>query len=155
MNPEDRFLVPADVIFQSIDGEVILVHLSRGTYHSLRGSGGQLFEVVARGGPLRELGALLARQTDGAASVIDAAVARFLEELLVLELVRPAAAAGHAAQIAAAPNGVGAAAAEKRPFEAPSVETFTDLKFLLNADPVHDVEASGWPVMAAQGQRRP
>src|SRR4051812_1645476 len=141
MSVDARFLVPPKVLHQTIDDEVILVNMATGAYHSLRGSGARVFDAITRGASVREMVALLAAETDGAPTVIEETVSRFIAELVREELVR--ASQGTAA-IAPEP----APGATRRTFEPPLLETFTDLQDLLGADPVHDVEPAGWPEIA-------
>ena len=59
MSSDETFRVATpQVIHETVDGEVILIHLERGTYHSLRGSGALLFEPLLRGATPRELEAV-------------------------------------------------------------------------------------------------
>jgi Coenzyme PQQ synthesis protein D (PqqD) len=145
MNSEERFWVAApEVIHQTVDREVILIHLARGTYHSLRGSGPLLFDPLVRGASLDDLVAVLSAETDGEVSRIEAAVARFVQELRRDGLIVAAAyGAGGEGSAAASSNG-----SAKQSFEEPEIETFTDLQDLLLADPIHDVEPPGWPNVA-------
>jgi Coenzyme PQQ synthesis protein D (PqqD) len=152
MKSEERFQVAApEVIHQTVDGEVILVHLTRGTYHSLRGSGALLFDPLVRGASMADLAAMLSAGTDGEVSRIEAAVARFVQDLRRDGLIVAAVDGA---------GGDGAVAAPltpsiKRPFEEPHVETFTDLQDLLLTDPIHDVEPPGWPNVARGGPPQP
>jgi hypothetical protein len=34
----------------------------------------------------------------------------------------------------------------KRPFVIPSLQAYRDMQDMLSLDPIHDVEAAGWPV---------
>jgi Coenzyme PQQ synthesis protein D (PqqD) len=152
MKSEERFRVAApEVIHQTIDGEVILVHLTRGTYHSLRGSGAFLFDPLVRGASIADLAAVLSAGTDGDVSRIEAAVSRFVQDLrrdgLIVTAVDEAGGDG----AAAAPP----ASSTKQPFEEPRLETFTDLQDLLLTDPIHDVEPPGWPNVARGGPTKP
>jgi hypothetical protein len=149
MSSTERYRVAAPhVIHQTIDGEVILVHLGRGTYHSLRGSGALLFDSLVRGASAADLAAALAGATDADRATIEAAIARFVADLLRDGLVfaEPDGAPGGPA--AAAPAGA------RRPFEEPRVETYSDLQDLLLTDPIHDVDPPGWPNVAREGQTR-
>jgi Coenzyme PQQ synthesis protein D (PqqD) len=152
MKTEERFRVAApEVIHQTIDGEVILVHLTRGTYHSLRGSGALLFDPLVRGASMADLAAMLSAGTDGEVSRIEAAVTRLVQDLQRDGLIVAAAdEAGRDGAVAAPP-----APSAKQPFEEPKVETFTDLQDLLLTDPIHDVEPPGWPNVARGGQTQP
>ena len=145
MSSDETFRVATpQVIHETVDGEVILIHLERGTYHSLRGSGALLFEPLLRGASARELEAVLAAQTDADPTTVQAAVARVVDALWRQALVVRATdgASGAAPAAPAAANGP---AGERRPFEEPRLESFTDLQDLLTADPIHEVEPLGWP----------
>ena len=152
MKSEERFRVAApEVIHQTIDGEVILIHLTRGTYHSLQGSGALLFDPLLRGASMADLAGLLSAGPDGDVSRIEAAVERFLQELRHDGLIVAAAdEAGGDGPVAAPP-----APMAKLPFEEPQIETFTDLQDLLLTDPIHDVEPPGWPNVARGGPTQP
>jgi len=152
MKSEERFRVATpEVIHQTIDGEVILVHLARGTYHSLRGSGAFLFDPLVRGASRADLAAMLSAGTDGELSRIEAAVARFVEDLwrdgLIVAAVDEAGGDG-AVAASSTPS-------TKQPFEEPRLETFTDLQDLLLTDPIHDVEPPGWPNVARGEPTKP
>lgn len=151
MKSEERFRVAApDVIHQTIDGEVILVHLTRGTYHSIRGSGALLFDPLVRGASMTDLAETLSERTDGDDSRIKAAVVRFVRDLWRDGLIVAAVdEAGDGAVWAPADPSA------KQPFEEPQVETFTDLQDLLLTDPIHDVEPPGWPNVARGGPTHP
>ena len=146
-----RFRVAApEVIHQTIEGEVILVHLGRGTYHSLRGSGALLFAPLVHGASMADLTAMLVAGTDGEVSRIEAAVARFVQDLrrdgLIVVTVDDAGGDGAVERPATRPV--------RQPFEEPQVETFTDLQDLLLTDPIHEVEPRGWPNVARGGPLR-
>jgi hypothetical protein len=139
------------VIHETVDGEVILIHLERGTYHSLRGSGALLFEPLLRGASARELEAVLAAETDADAATVEGAVERVVQALWRQALVVLAdGAPGTTAAPATAPG----PALARRPFEEPCLETFTDLQDLLTADPIHEVEPLGWPRVSRDTQTR-
>ena len=152
MKSDEHFRVAApEVIHQTVDGEVILVHLTRGTYHSLRGSGALLFDPLVRGASMADLAAMLSAGTDGEVSRIEAAVARFVQDLRRDGLIVAAVdEAGGDGAVAAPP-----APSAKQPFEEPQVETFTDLQDLLLTDPIHDVEPPGWPNVTRGGPTQP
>jgi Coenzyme PQQ synthesis protein D (PqqD) len=152
MKSEERFRVAApEVIHQTIDGEVILVHLTRGTYHSIRGSGALLFDPLVRGASMTDLAGTLSERTDGDVSRIEVAVVRFVRDLWRDGLIVAAMDEAGGDEAVAAP----AAPSAKQPFEEPQVETFTDLQDLLLTDPIHDVEPPGWPNVARGGPTHP
>jgi hypothetical protein len=128
-----------DVIHELLDDEVMLIHLSRGIYFSLSGSGPLMFESLIEGASPGGLAATLAARTDGDATTIAAAVTRILRELSKHGLVVACAEVPSAASPEAPTEAL------KRPFTEPRLEAFADLQDLLTADPIHDVEPTGWP----------
>jgi len=121
------------VSHQCIDGEVVVINLDNGSYYSLLDLGARLWELVAAGWSREELLALVDDTYPGTDAV--PATAAFLDALVTEGLLSDA-------------PGV-----EKRPvtvalppaFAAPRLETFTDLQELLMLDPIHEVDAAGWP----------
>ena len=155
MSSDEIFRVATpQVIHETVDGEVILIHLERGTYHSLRGSGALLFEPLLRGASPRELEAVLAAETDADPATVEAAVERLVQELWRQALVVRATDGASAAAPAASATANGHAAVRRR-FEEPRLESFADLQDLLTADPIHEVEPLGWPRVSRAPQTPP
>ena len=131
---EQRYEVnKPEVVDESVDGEVLIVHLGTGNYYSARGSGEAIWQMFAGGATVGEVvGAI----NGGApASEASAAVERFLGTLQEEELLRP--------RSAEAPP-----VAEAQPlaaFSEPLLEKYTDMQELLLLDPIHDVDEAGWP----------
>lgn len=124
-----------DVTAETFEGEVIVINLANGRYHSLRGTGAWLWQALTAGlsrreaiDRLRAAGSVEPDAAEQASAFIDRLAA---EELLV-----------------AAPERVdGGAAGVDAPgaFLAPLMETFTDMENLLAIDPIHEVDVQGWP----------
>ncbi len=131
-----------DVMHETIDGEVIVINLTSGNYYSVRGAGTDVWELVqaAPSVSAAEVVHALAARFDGERSEIDVQISRFLDELrdegLLASVER---AGGHAAVV------VDGADVEKRAFEAPRLEKYTDMQDLVLLDPVHQVDEAGWP----------
>jgi hypothetical protein len=130
---------PRKVAHETIDGEVIMIHLLNGSYFSLRGSGAEIWESLAHGRGREETLALLERRYDAEPAVIaktvDDLLARLAEEEL-LEL---------AANGASAPGEPSAEAEGQRlPFEVPKLEKYTDMQDFLLVDPIHETDETGW-----------
>jgi hypothetical protein len=133
--PEPRYELNApDVVEESIDGEALIVNLRTGLYYSARGSGDLLWRMVLAGyTPAEAATAVATGETPANAIATD--IARFVEELVGEELVRPRAV-------------IEVQELHTRPldsFEIPVLERFADLQELLVLDPVHDVTEEGWP----------
>jgi hypothetical protein len=134
------------VIHESIDGEVIVIDLGTGNYYSLKGSGAEIWDALHRAGVATEdeLVAVLDDRFETAREELAAGVASLAAELRAESLIVEADASAKAD--ASRPDVSGSA---KGPFETPRLEKFTDMQDLVLLDPVHEVDATGWP------QRRP
>lgn len=128
-----------DVAHESFDDEVILIHFPSGKYFRLNAPGRVAWAVLANGATAAEIAAALsgAFEVGGPASraSADALVASLVAQGLVVQDVADRRSAATVAQ----PSGV------RAPFEEPRLEIFTDLEQLFLVDPIHDVDASGWP----------
>lgn len=124
-----------DVVDESVDGEVLIVHLGTGNYYSARGSAEAIWQMLAAGSTPAEVAASI----NGGASPADAhaAVEAYVASLEAEELIRHRRTPP-----------VEVAASVPSPFVAPELEKFTDMQQLLLLDPIHDVDdQTGWPAV--------
>jgi hypothetical protein len=133
----------ANVVHETVDGEVIAIDLANGSYYSLSGSGPAIWERLAMGGDEADISTALGACFDGDPAAIRAEVAALLEKLVESGLV--VAADDAAATPPPAPDGNG----EKLPFEPAKLERYTDMKDYFLLDPIHEVDTAGWPRPAA------
>ncbi|HZQ03846.1 MAG TPA: PqqD family protein [Gaiellaceae bacterium] len=131
------------VIHETIDGEVIIINLATGNYYSVKGAGADIWDVVqaSPGADAHEIAAAVARRFDNPLDAVEGEIGRFLEELRREELVAEVDQAVPSTSVA---NGV-AATDGARSFETPVLEKYTDMQDLVLLDPVHEVDAAGWP----------
>jgi hypothetical protein len=127
------------VVSETVDGEVIMIHLDTGNYYSLRSTGSLIWDAIERGVSVDAI----TRALDDAAhngTDVNARVASFVEELRAEDLIVPADAS--------APAAGSADTVERVPetFEPPVLEKYTDMQHLILLDPVHEVDdGEGWP----------
>ena len=140
-----RVNVPA-VASQVMGGEAILIHFDSGRYYCVEGSGADIVASLEQGRAADEIVHQLAKADAGGAghAVIADAVAKFLRELCDEGLIVPADGA-------ATTDGGPAAVTSPLPppspsFLPPRLTKYTDLEELLRLDPIHDVDAAGWPI---------
>jgi hypothetical protein len=140
MDRTTRFRVNSpQIIWETVEEEVLLIDLGTGNYYSLRGSGAVIWHAVEQGAPVSEIVALLERAYGGD-NELEVALTRFLEEIVAEGLVVPMAADGEAT------TAVEETIVSGAPFETPLLEKYTDMQELVLLDPVHDFEqAEGWP----------
>jgi hypothetical protein len=124
------------VAAETVDGEVLMIHLESGNYYSLRASGAAIWDGVEHGIATTTIVATV-RDRFGAPDA-EQLVGAFLTELVDEDLVAPA-------------DGPGATEWEPPKFVSefapPALEKFTDMQHLILLDPVHEVDAGkGWPI---------
>jgi Coenzyme PQQ synthesis protein D (PqqD) len=129
------------VIAETIGGETIIVHLSTGCYFNLGGTAVDIWEGIAAERPLGSITQQLAARYDASADEIEAAVSGLLSELQREELVVAMEENGGPAVSASIPG----SASARAPFVEPSLSKFTDMQDIILLDPVHEVDARGWP----------
>jgi len=139
------FRLLPDVVVETFADETIAVNLAAGRYYSLDPIGGEALALLTSG---RSWGAVLARlaaRHEGGEHTIAAALEDFTQRLVAEGLVELAEAGTTAADPDPGPGSD--AAPSGAPF-APTMTVFSDMQDLLPLDPIHDVDASGWPTRA-------
>jgi hypothetical protein len=136
------------VIAEAVDEEVVAINLDSGCYYSIRGLGAPIWLAIERRASIEHIAARLASRWN-AEPPLEQAVADFLAELEREGLARPAAANDRGPDV----DGEAVVASEDAasPLDPPVMEKFTDMEELLLLDPVHDVDAQGWPHVAPGG----
>jgi hypothetical protein len=132
------------VIHETIDGEVIVINLASGNYYSVKGAGADVWDVLqsSPGAGVGAIAAAVARRYDRPSDVVESEIAEFVTRLKDEELV--ATVEGMALSSIPLSNGLGAGDGAKA-FDMPLLEKYTDMQDLVLLDPVHEVDATGWP----------
>jgi Coenzyme PQQ synthesis protein D (PqqD) len=139
----------ARVMHEKIEGEVIAIDLSTGSYYSLRDVGAQIWALIERTAAADEIVAALEAEYESANGDIENHVRTFLDELAaegLVELGVDQADDSPPANQALPPS------AERKPFARPVLEKHTDMQDLILLDPVHEVDARGWPHTAEEAR---
>ena len=137
-----RFRLKApDVVARVIDGEAILIAFETGSYYSARGAGGFVVDAIQRSATLAAILDAFAGAGAPENGDIPRQIGDFVAELQAEGLIETGDGAS-------APEGV--ALPEQPTFEPPVLEKYRDLEDLLVLDPIHDVDAAGWPVAKAE-----
>lgn len=121
-----------NIIFDTIDGEMVMINLDNGSYYTMNESGAALWALLQHTSDAQELTTALA-----ASGVEATATAAFLAQLQDEGLAR-SAAAPQGKNAKPAPPGL-------KSTEAPQLSIFRDMKDLLLLDPVHEISEQGWP----------
>jgi Coenzyme PQQ synthesis protein D (PqqD) len=126
------------IVFEASDDEVVIVNLDTGSYYTVDRGGARIWSLLIQGLSVPEIAGHFERANPGPVPDVRSAVAGFVEELKAEGLVR--IAADRAPNLMADPPGVAG-----QTLEPPHLQKFTDMENLLLLDPVHEVDATGWP----------
>src|SRR5476649_1310967 len=129
------------VICQTIEVEVVVINLQTGSYYSLTGAAAAIWDALEHGAVAAQItGALASHFTDcdaGLENIVDG----FLNELRGESLIVPAENG-----VPAANGALNGAQVKREKFVRPALKKFTDMQELLLLDPIHEVDATGWPL---------
>lgn len=121
------------------DGELVIAHYGSGLYYSVSESGALIWQGLRHGFADTEVAEWLSahfKYQGDMGGIVSSFIERLREEGLLIPVT-------NAEPGASLPLLNGAA------FEVPKLERFDDLQDLLLADPVHDVDSTGWPRRAS------
>jgi hypothetical protein len=138
------------VVSEIIDGEAVIMHLKSGNYYSTEHVGSQIWSLLEQGLSRGQILDTLTVRYPVAALELGASLDAFVAELLAQDLVCEIAAEP-ATSIRAAPAASSLANGAARPFAAPVLNVYSDMKDLLLLDPIHDVDEIGWPTPKPEG----
>ena len=134
-----------NVISETMGDETIIVDLASGHYYSLREANVDVWECLERGCDEVEIvGVLRERYAAGDGDLgvsVAGVVAQLEEEGLIVPRVGEAGPEDLPAPSAS--RGAG------KPLSFPPISKFTDMQDIILLDPVHEVDARGWPHAAA------
>ncbi len=125
------------VVSETVDREVVMIHLDTGNYYSLRSTGALIWDALEHGATVESITSALGAASHNGSDV-GAVVSSFVHELMTEELIVPSIdpPSSSSATIELSPD----------PFEPPVLEKYTDMQHLILLDPVHEVdEGEGWP----------
>ena len=129
----------ANIMHEVIDGEAVVVNLENGAYYSLDGVGADLWVQLADGSSLEALVEGVAATYAGERERIAAGVAAFVRRLQEEHLITASPGTDESRRE------IAVTAAPVRVYSDPILQKYTDMEQLLLADPIHEVEQSGWP----------
>jgi len=124
---------------ETIEGEVIVIDLTTGSYYSLRDASADIWREIESGADEARIGAALEHRYEGPRAEIQAEVGRLLDELAAEGLIEPSDASSDE------PPALPTATAVRVPFQPPVLEKHSDMQDLILLDPVHEVGPRGWP----------
>ena len=129
-----------NVISETMGDETIIVNLSSGHYFSLQGANVDVWNCLDRGCDASAVPSYLEQAYDVGDADVGASVAALVEQLQQEGLVVPRTDDVDPAELPDPPAGE-----ERPPFAMPPLSKFTDMQDIILLDPVHEVDARGWP----------
>lgn len=127
----------ANVVHEAVEGEVVIVNLATGRYHSLDGAAAQIWERLVQGARISDLATLLSNAYGEAPAVIAPAVESFIRQLAAEGLVL-LSSDSHPVSPSPLPPQSGS-------FPELVLHSYTDMEELLLVDPIHQTSDQGWP----------
>lgn len=136
-------LAGPDIAHERVDDEVIAINLATGAYFSLVGAAADAWDLLVAGTDLDAVALAVAPRYGVDPSTVRADLDAFVAALVADGLVAEGGAAAPAAVELPA-------VAEGAAYAAPTLDKYDDMEELLLLDPIHEVDPSGWPVVAAE-----
>lgn len=138
------------VTAETVDGEVLMIHLGSGNYYSLRGTAAAIWDAVERQVPLETIVASVREHLtdDGTATTVEAFIAELAADDLVV-LTGPDDSTDRPTECSWDPLANGPLS------DPPSIEKFTDMQHLILLDPVHEVDQAERLAQPAQQRLSP
>lgn len=117
-----------DVVAKTIDGELIIIRLSDGTYYSMDGAGARTWGLIERHQDLPTMVDVISRWYDVAPAILERDLATLLAELREEGLIGAAVGTPPAAAEESPPS-------VRLPYETPRLNVYRDMGNLLALDP--------------------
>jgi hypothetical protein len=137
MNLRYRINEP-DVTHESFDAEILVINLKNGNYYSLLGTAIPTWKWLTQGASVAEITPVLAQSCRADETVVGGALASFAETLEKENLLVRREHAASPGPLATLPLPTA--------FTPPQMDRYTDMQQLLLMDPIHEVDATGWPM---------
>jgi hypothetical protein len=138
MHQTYRVMQP-EVVADIIDGEAVIMNLKTGQYFSCEDTGGECWDALAAGYSVAQVVDQLASEYTADREAIESAVEEFVADLVSHMLIAPSNALPPLFVAKAPPP-------SRAPFHPPVLNVYSDMQDLLTLDPIHDVDAAGWPM---------
>ena len=135
------------VIAEKFEDEYVIVNLISGAYYGLAGTGASIWELIEGGATHAEITTNLGEQFDAAPEEIARAVTSLLSELERETLITPHTVDALNPRNIKPPVRV---PPTRGTFVAPILEKHLDMQEVLQLDPIHEVDETGWPARLEQ-----
>lgn len=137
------------VMHETIEGEVILIHMDSGNYYSIDLVGADVWNLISNKMTTDQIIADILLRYEGKTDVVDENVCTFLSQLekedLIVHDEVPMPSSTTTVHTNTPPF-----QQEKPAFTPPTLEVYSDMQDLLLLDPIHEVDETGWPSTGAK-----
>jgi predicted RNase H-like HicB family nuclease len=131
---------PSRISHERLGDEVIVINLEKGAYYAASGSAADLWTAITQGASVDEAVAALSDAYGVAPTEVRAEVERCVGTLVEANLIEPVTSEG-----ATAAAHIELPASPSRSWAPPSFDEYTDMWDLIQFDPIHEVDETGWP----------
>jgi hypothetical protein len=139
----------SQVMHDTINGEVILIHMDSGNYYSIDLVGADVWNLISNKRTTDQIVADILLRYEGETEVVDESVCTFLSQLekegLIVHGETPISSSITTVNTNTPPS-----QDEKPTFTPPTLEIYSDMQDLLLLDPIHEVDEAGWPSTGAK-----
>jgi hypothetical protein len=131
-------------VAEIIDNELVVMNLETGTYYSSLDFGVVVWRWIEAGATIEQIVHAIVSYTGIQADGVRSDIESFVDSLARENLIRAAATATPSAAPIAPPD---------MPYQPPKLNVYSDMQDLLMLDPIHDVDAVGWPSLPPQAAK--
>ena len=128
---------------ETIDGEVVMVNLNNGSYYSMDKAGAVIWNYIDKGMTTKQITEQIKNQYSGESLEIETSINELILELQKEDLILLSVSTNGTEPDSS--NVIGNLETEKKDFEKPVLQKFTDMQDLLMLDPIHDLDEMGSP----------
>lgn len=138
-----------EVVYETIEGETVIVNLENGLYYSLSNqTGSDVWNLIEAGFDFSNICIEISSKYSQDEQEINPALRDFFillqqEGLIEVDQHPVSIPAENTSPLSSYPG---------RMYEPPQIERFSDMQDLLLIDPIHDVDETGWPNLPNQPQ---
>jgi len=133
-----------NVVREYFDGEIVVVNLESGTYYSLENTSALIWALFEDGKSVEEsaehLSKVYSKSIDETKPLIEKFAKNLVEQELIVGMSQPADVGDLSDSLVAQIN------VNPTTYSEPALKKYTDMQDLLLLDPIHDVDAAGWPM---------
>ncbi|MGD0279475.1 MAG: PqqD family peptide modification chaperone [Smithella sp.] len=138
-----------NIVHENIDGETVILNLDSGNYYSVVDAGADIWGYIEKGAPVCEILPLIRENYECSRADEENAVNSFISQLKLEGLVIAADDKSAASSLPQNWKDQITIREVKTVFNAPVLSKYTDMQDLLLLDPIHEVDATGWPSIKA------